>query len=207
MKKKFAILLVLVLTLSVCAFSLAACDEEEQVDLFEKYNGQSYLGIYNYGSTDVEVWDDEYGRYYRYTRQLSFDEFADDGNFVLNYEGGDGKPFNELLLLTQSLLKQTGLQINVERYLTTFSGTLGSIASELDVKGRFGEYLRLRPTDEQRAGINFEDYNDLELIKLAVHDTYPPEVAIPLKLVFEGIRGEERTYRLTLCFELRYTSD
>ena len=38
MKKKFALLLVSVLIISACAFSLVACDKEEEEDLFEKYD-------------------------------------------------------------------------------------------------------------------------------------------------------------------------
>ena len=37
MKKKFALLLVSVLIIAACVFSLAACDKEEEEDLFEKY--------------------------------------------------------------------------------------------------------------------------------------------------------------------------
>ena len=53
MMKKFTILLVLILTFSVCVFSLAGCDEEEndpeqkEFSNFELYHGERYLKEYH----------------------------------------------------------------------------------------------------------------------------------------------------------------
>ena len=49
MKKKFALLLVSVLIVSACVFSLAACgnaDKTEEISDFERNHGDVYLSTY-----------------------------------------------------------------------------------------------------------------------------------------------------------------
>ena len=127
MKKKFVILLVLVLVLSVCAFSLAACDEEEQVDEFERYNMAKYLETYTYKRVQVE--QKLNGTFSNFSRQWLIEDKVSDWNFIMSYSDTPANMFNEIYLVLQDCLEKIGRTITVERERTIFSGSMGEFPS------------------------------------------------------------------------------
>lgn len=127
MKKKFAILLVLVLALSACAFSLAACDEEEQMDEFERYNMAKYLETYTYKRVQVE--QKLNGTFRNFSRQWLIEDKVSDWNFMMSYSDTPANMFNEIYLMLQDCLKKIGRTITIERERTIFSGTIGEFPS------------------------------------------------------------------------------
>lgn len=140
MKKKFAILLVLVLALSVCAFSLAACDEEP--DDFEKYELYKYLTDYQFVSITAYEKDGEtYKDYSRCNTFLQEKGFKTSYDNIVGYRDGDyGGTYNEMLLKARAVLLQLGETITVRRNETEFSGTLGKTASELIITKKMVAY-------------------------------------------------------------------
>ena len=129
MKKKFAILLVLVLALSACAFSLAACDEEEQVDEFERYNMAKYLETYTYKRVQVE--QKLNGTFRNFPDQYFISDQINDWNFMMSYSDTPANMFNEIYLVLQDCLKKIGRTITIERERTIFSGTIGEFPSAM----------------------------------------------------------------------------
>ena len=140
MKKKFAILLVLVLTLSACVFSLAACDEEP--DDFEKYELYKYLTDYQFVSITVYEKDGEtYKESWDYNSYLQEDGFKTSYDNIVGYRDGDyGGTYNEMLLKARAVLLQLGETITVRRNETEFSGTLGKTASELIITKKMAAF-------------------------------------------------------------------
>lgn len=140
MKRKFAILLVLVLVLSVCAFSLAACDKEP--DDFEKYELYKYLTDYQFVSITVYEKDGEtYKDSGNYNSYLQEDGFKTSYDNIVGYRDGDyGGIYNEMLLKARAVLLQLGETITVRRNETEFSGTLGKTASELIITKKMVAY-------------------------------------------------------------------
>lgn len=140
MKRKFAILLVLVLVLSVCAFSLAACDKEP--DDFEKYELYKYLTDYQFVSITVYEKDGEtYKDSGNYNSYLQEDGFKTSYDNIVGYRDGDyGGIYNEMLLKARAALLQLGETITVRRNETEFSGTLGKTASELIITKKMAAF-------------------------------------------------------------------
>lgn len=110
MKRKFAILLVLVLALSACAFSLAACDEEgktNEISDFERFNGWRYLTEYTYSYTSLFEWDEEYEKwdamYIRWDDESGTDDLRG-YDYLINYNDGDfpNEKWNALFLQGKS---------------------------------------------------------------------------------------------------------
>ena len=87
MKKRFALLLVSVLIISACAFSLVACDKEEEEDLFEKYDMVRFTATYDYLRANIDIWDEDRGMY----RDLPYpyEQLVTDGDYILHYKDGD----------------------------------------------------------------------------------------------------------------------
>ena len=119
MKKKFALLLVLLFIISACAFSLAACDKEpddfEKYELYYEKDGETYK---NSGDYNASLQSHGY--------KSSYDNIVD-------YRDGDNGEgiYNEMLLQARDALLQLGEIITVRRNETEFSGTLGKTVSEL----------------------------------------------------------------------------
>lgn len=140
MKRKFAILLVLVLALSACAFSLAACDKEP--DDFEKYELYKYLTDYQFISITAYEKDGEtYKEYSRCNTFLQEKGFKTSYDNIVGYRDGDyGGTYNEMLLKARAALLQLGETITVRRNETEFSGTLGKTASELIITKKMAAF-------------------------------------------------------------------
>ena len=147
MKRKFAILLVLVLALSACAFSLAACDEEpEEVDRFALYGIDRLITEYEYYYTDIEWWNEEYNGWYDVASFDALKTLYDIQHYI-----GD----NPYVLEMQEFIKTVGGQIRVGMEETDFSGELGEMPSDLMPLGDGEAYLELQPATEQESEIPF----------------------------------------------------
>lgn len=132
MKKKFALLLVSVLIVSACVFSLAACDKEP--DDFEKYELYRYLTDYRFVSITVYEKDGEtYKNSGDYNASLQSHGYKVSYDNIVDYRDGDNGYgiYNEMLLQARDALLQLGEIITVRRNETEFSGTLGKTVSEL----------------------------------------------------------------------------
>lgn len=132
MKKKFALLLVSVLIISACVFSLAACDKEP--DNFEKYELYRYLTDYRFVSITVYEKDGEtYKNSGDYNASLQSHGYKVSYDNIVDYRDGDNGYgiYNEMLLQARDALLQLGEIITVRRNETEFSGTLGKTVSEL----------------------------------------------------------------------------
>ena len=132
MKKKFALLLVSVLIISACVFSLAACDKEP--DDFEKYELYRYLTDYQFVSIAVYEKDGEtYKNSGDYNASLQSHGYKSSYDNIVDYRDGDNGDgiYNEMLLQARDALLQLGEIITIKRSETEFSGTLGKTVSEL----------------------------------------------------------------------------
>ena len=128
MMKKFTILLVLILTFSVCVFSLAGCDDEDsdpeqkEFTKFELYHGDRYLKEYTYYHSKLYVYDEEYETYRGVTTRW---------DYLLNYRNGkyDNEEWNAIFLKGKEYIKAIGETITINMNDMTFGGTLGVIPS------------------------------------------------------------------------------
>ena len=162
MKKKFAILLVLVLALSVCAFSLAACDEEENrikpedLDMYKEARADRYLTTFDYWYTvgELEIVGADTG-----SITIGSDEL-DSADAILNYDGESGS-----VLAMQKFLQVVGSQVTIAQDSITFTGSLGRMESEILPRSLSGSYLHLKPTTQQKEEIIF-DLKESSLLKL-----------------------------------------
>lgn len=132
MKKKFALLLVSVLIISACVFSLVACDKEP--DDFEKYELYRYLTDYRFVSITVYEKDGEtYKNSGDYNASLQSHGYKVSYDNIVDYRDGDNGYgiYNEMLLQARDALLQLGEIITARRNETEFSGTLGKTVSEM----------------------------------------------------------------------------
>lgn len=194
MKKKFAILLVLVLVLSVCVFSLAACDEEpEEVDRFALYGIDRLVTEYEYYYTDIEWWNEEYNGWYDVASFDALKTLYDIRHYI-----GD----NPYVLEMQEFIKTVGGQIRVGMEETDFSGELGEIPSELVPESSGRASLKLSPSTEQsEMMVNIFDTFDLE--HNGPSTVNPTLDAVWLKIWFSNIEIEGRMCR----FRIWYAAD
>ena len=141
MKKKFALLLVSVLIISACVFSLAACDKEP--DDFEKYELYRYLTDYRFVSITVYEKDGEtYKNSGDYNASLQSHGYKSSYDNIVDYRDGDNGDgiYNEMLLQARDALLQLGEIITIRRSETEFSGTLGKTVSELVITRKMVAY-------------------------------------------------------------------
>ena len=198
MKKKFALLLVSVLIVSACVFSLAACDKEEEEDLFEKYDMVRFTTTYDYLRANIDIWDEERGRYI--DLQYPYEQLVTDGDYILNYKDGDkgSDRLNGALLAARYALEQIGPTMTVQRYETNFSGTLGTIASDMIADEPYYGHviLKLKPTEQQKIEFSDPDVtlkrNEFEL------NQYKNNITV--KLIFSDITYYDWNYRIGLWF-------
>ena len=140
MMKKIAIMLVLILTVTVCVFSLAGCDEEEndpeqkEFSNFELYHGERYLKEYTYFYTRLYKYDEKYETYRRvYTNwDAVYPGNPDDlkgYDYLLYYRDGksDNEEWNAIFLKGKEYIKAMGETITISMTDMTFDGTLGAI--------------------------------------------------------------------------------
>lgn len=194
MKKKFAILLVLVLALSACVFSLAACDEApEEVDRFALYGIDRLVTEYEYYYTDIEWWNEEYNGWYDVASFDALKTLYDIQHYI-----GD----NPYVLEMQEFIKTVGGQIRVGMEETDFSGELGEIPSELVPESSGRASLKLSPSTEQsEMMVNIFDTFDLE--HNGPSTVNPTLDAVWLKIWFSNIEIEGRMCR----FRIWYAAD
>ena len=141
MKKKFALLLVLLFIISACVFSLAACDKEP--DDFEKYELYRYLTDYRFVSiTDYEKDGETYKNSGDYNASLQSHGYKSSYDNIVDYRDGDNGDgiYNEMLLQARDALLQLGEIITIRRSETEFSGTLGKTVSELVITRKMVAY-------------------------------------------------------------------
>lgn len=141
MKKKFALLLVSVLVISACVFSLVACDKEP--DDFEKYELYRYLTDYRFVSITVYEKDGEtYKNSGDYNASLQSHGYKSSYDNIVDYRDGDNGDgiYNEMLLQARDALLQLGEIITIRRSETEFSGTLGKTVSELVITRKMVAY-------------------------------------------------------------------
>lgn len=193
MKKKFAILLVLVLILSACAFSLAACDEEpEEVDRFELYGIDRLIAEYEYSYTNIEWWNEEYNGWYDVASFDALKTLYDIQHYV-----GD----NTYVLEMQEFIKTVGGQIRVGMEETDFSGRLEEMPSELVTLGDGEAYLELHPTTEQESEIPF-GYEMIYIYHNITPQNHPTLDIISLTLWHrKEIDGKMCRFEIVYCAE------
>ena len=122
MKKKFALLLVSVLIISACVFSLAACDKEP--DDFEKYELYRYLTDYRFVSITVYEKDGEtYKNSGDYNASLQSHGYKSSYDNIVDYRDGDNGDgiYNEMLLQARDALLQLGEIITIRRSETEWN--------------------------------------------------------------------------------------
>ena len=147
MKKKFAILLVLVLALSACAFSLAACDKEpEEVDRFALYGIDRLITEYEYSYVRIDEWNEGEEAWQDMMPRYDLEDLY----YIQHYVGDD--PY---ALEMRSFIETVGGQIRVGMEETDFSGELGEMPSDLMPLGDGEAYLELQPATEQESEIPF----------------------------------------------------
>ena len=143
MMKKIAIMLVLILTVTVCVFSLAGCDEEEndpeqkEFTKFELYHGDRYLKEYTYSYIQLYVYDEEYETYRGVTtwwdegsNHASTDDLRG-YDYLLNYRNGkyDNEEWNAIFLKGKEYIKAIGETVTINMNDITVDGTLGTVPS------------------------------------------------------------------------------
>ena len=169
MKKKFALLLVSVLI------------KEEEEDLFEKYDMVRFTTTYDYLRANIDIWDEERGRYI--DLQYPYEQLVTDGDYILNYKDGDkgSDRLNGALLAARYALEQIGPTMTV------------MIADE----PYYGHViLKLKPTEQQKIEFSDPDVtlkrNEFEL------NQYKNNITV--KLIFSDITCYDWTYRIGLWF-------
>lgn len=201
MKRKFAILLVLVLVLSVCAFSLAACDKEP--DDFEKYELYKYLTDYQFVSITAYEKDGEtYKESWDYNSYLQEDGFKTSYDNIVGYRDGDyGGIYNEMLLKARAALLQLGETITVRRNETEFSGTLGKTASELIITKKMAAfaYVAIKwEFDEDTIDTLLFDYEE----EVDIHDLIGSDPSSYFKVWVDVTVGEPNPTETTNEFKI-----
>ena len=154
MKRKFAILLVLVLALSACVFSLAACDEEpEEVDRFALYGIDRLIAEYEYSYVRIDEWNEGEEAWQDMMPRYDLEDLY----YIQHYVGDD--PY---ALEMRSFIETVGGQIRVGMEETDFSGKPGTMPSELIPEGGGRAELRLYPTAEQEEEMPFQ-YSGIDI--------------------------------------------
>lgn len=155
MKKKFALLLVSVLIISACVFSLVACDnadKTEEISDFEHYHGEVYLSTYHLnGIVDVQEWYEDREMWFSITADEMMWLFDQD---IWNYrDDGSGKFLNAMAVAAKDFARQIGRSITVTMDETTFGEGIGigAVRSEFSIDSVNGGNVKLYPTDEQKA--------------------------------------------------------
>ena len=203
MKKKFALLLVSVLIISACVFSLAACDnadKTEEISDFEHYHGEVYLSTYHLnGIVDAQWWDED--REVWVTLNADQMVWLFDQN-IWNYrDDGSGKFLNAMAVAARDFARQIGRSITVTMDETTFGEGIGigAVRSEFSVDDSGGT-VKLYPTDEQKALVE-------ELIGSGFHIKYNfathmrPEDSFAMGFTCTTIYNE-KPYRVRIGYEM-----
>ena len=213
MKRKFAILLVLVLALSACSFSLAACDEEgktNEISDFERFNGWRYLTEYTYSYTSLFEWDEEHEKWdamYTWWDEDSMYESTDDlkgYDYLINYNDGDfpNEKWNALFLQGKSWMKSFGETLTLSREELEFSGTLGSMPiKSMEFIGFMNADIELSPSEEQMAEADLHYYSfETKYFAGTSHEQVPP--VVQLIFVTKGIEIDGQLY----CAQFEYSA-
>lgn len=188
MKRKFALLLVSVLIVSACVFSLAACDnadKTEEISDFERFNGWRYLTEYTYSYTSLFEWDEEYEKwdamYIRWDDESGTDDLRG-YDYLINYNDGDfpNEKWNALFLQGKSWMKSFGETITLSREAIEFSGTLGSIPiKSMEFTGFMNSDIELSPSEEQMAEADLYYYSfETKYFAGTSHEQVPPVVQL-----------------------------
>ena len=191
MKKKFALLLVSVLIVSACVFSLAACgnaDKTEEISDFERFNGWRFLTEYTYSYTSLFEWDEEYETWrglVTWWDDESMTASVDDlrgYDYLINYDDGDfpNKMWNAIFLQGKSWMKSFGETITLSREAIEFSGTLGSIPiKSMEFTGFMNSDIELSPSEEQMAEADLYYYSfETKYFAGTSHEQVPPVVQL-----------------------------
>lgn len=129
MKKKIATLLVLVLTLFVGVFSFAACDGEEKIDDFEKYDMAKFIEEYTFTRVQIERLIN--GSYYNYSNQMLAGEQLSSWDYLMSYSDNSENTYNGIFLALQDDLKKIGRTITLDKNSIDFSGSIGKVSSRM----------------------------------------------------------------------------
>lgn len=173
MKKKFALLLVSVLIISACVFSLAACDKAdktEEISDFERNHGERYLKTYEYYYTAlyeqnengtwhgvVTRWDDE-------SMTASVDDLRG-YDYLINYDDGDfpNEMWNAIFLQGKEYVQGIGKSMTLSRNNITFGGTLGTYPIEFTEMIIPGDVeLKIILTEEEQETLFFDAYVNID---------------------------------------------
>ena len=188
MKKKFALLLVSVLIISACVFSLVACDnadKTEEISDFERFNGWRYLTEYTYSYTSLFEWDEEYEKwdamYIRWDDESGTDDLRG-YDYLINYNDGDfpNEKWNALFLQGKSWMKSFGETVTLSREELGFSGTLGSMPiKSMEFIGFMNVDIELSPSEEQMAEADLYYYSfEAKYFAGTSHEQVPPVVQL-----------------------------
>lgn len=208
MKKKFVLLLVSVLIVSACVFSLAACDnadKTEEISDFERNHGEVYLSTYYLnGIVDVQEWYEDREKWFSITANEMMWLF--DQN-IWNYrDDGSGKFLNAMAVAAKDFARQIGQSITVTMDETIFGEGIGigAVRSEFSVDDDGGT-VKLYPTDEQKALVE-------ELTGSEFHITYNfathmrPEDSFTIGFSCTMIYNE-KPYRVRIGYEMVVTPE
>ena len=208
MKKKFALLLVSVLIVSACVFSLAACDnadKTEEISDFEHYHGEVYLTTYHLnGIVDVQEWYEDREMWFSITADEMMWLFDQD---IWNYrDDGSGKFLNAMAVAAKDFARRIGRSITVTMDETTFGEGIGigAVRSEFSVDDDGGT-VKLYPTDEQKALVE-------ELVGSEFHITYNfathmrPEDSFTIGFSCTTIYNE-KPYKVRIGYEMVVTPE
>ena len=208
MKKKFALLLVSVLIVSACVFSLAACDEEEQVDEFERYKMAQYLETYTYKRVQVE--QKLNGTFRNSPDQYLISDQINDWNFMMSYSDTPANMFNEIYLVLQDCLEKIGRTITIERERTIFSGSMGEFSSEMISHQTIGHMgLKLDTTAVVATDIPFDAEEEIMVEwygrKISDQPVYDHDEAVCTIIYTDPVEIDGEIYRFCIVHSYNIT--
>lgn len=158
MKKKIALIFILIFVFSTCAFLLASCNDGEKViSDFERNHGERYLKEYTYYETALYEYDEEDEKYwpvYTWWNEDSLTASTDDlrgYDYLINYEDGDyaNEKWNAIFLQGKEFVQELGRSIKVSLNDMSFSGTLEAIPLDFnDMRIPGHAYINLVLTGE-----------------------------------------------------------
>ena len=207
MKKKFALLLVSVLIISACAFSLAACDKEP-VDEFEQYNMAKYLTTYTYKRVQVEQKIN--GRFQDCSDQHFISEQINDWDFMMSYTDTPDRICNQIYLALQDCLEKIGRTITIERERTIFSGSIGEFPSEMISHQTIGHMgLKLDTTAQVATDIPFDAEEEIMVEwygrKISDQPVYDHDEAVCTIIYTDPVEIDAEIYRFCIVHSYNIT--
>lgn len=207
MKKKFALLLVSVLIISACVFSLVACDKEP-VDEFEQYNMAKYLTTYTYKRVQVE--QKLNGTFRNFLDQYLISDQINDWNFMMSYSDTPANMFNEIYLVLQNCLEKIGRKITIERERTIFSGSMGEFSSEMISHQTIGHMgLKLDLTEAGEVDIPFDADDEITVEwygrKISDQPVYDHDEAVCTIIYTDPVEIDGEIYRFCIVHSYNIT--